>query len=64
LSCETLNTHKAWEVHFSFSVTGKKIGGKGLAMWYVSHDNNAHNELYGKSGNFNGLALIFDSNDS
>jgi hypothetical protein len=63
MACTTLNSHKSWVAEFAFSVTGKKVGGKGLAMWYVSEDTNTPNELFGKSANFNGMALIFDSND-
>lgn len=63
LECTTKNMHQSWAVEIKFSVTGRKIGGKGFAFWYVTQDNNAKTELFGKSANFHGLAVIFDSSD-
>jgi Legume-like lectin family len=53
---------KEWIVEMSFSVTGKKVGGDGFAFWYTTQDTNIRSP-YGKSTDYRGLAVLFDSSD-
>ncbi|KAJ3089783.1 hypothetical protein HK102_005510 [Quaeritorhiza haematococci] len=58
------NTHKEWEVEFSFTAFGRSyMGGQGLAFWYTK-ERMEEGPVYGNRDFWNGLGILFDTADA
>ncbi|KAJ3224344.1 Dynamin-like GTPase that mediates homotypic ER fusion [Clydaea vesicula] len=57
------NTHKNWEIEFSFTAFGRGyMGGKGLAFWYTK-DRMIEGPIYGGKDLWTGFGLFFDTSN-
>ncbi|KAF9425051.1 Protein ERGIC-53 [Entomortierella beljakovae] len=60
----TPNTHKEWEVEFTFRAFGQgSVGGKGIAFWYTEERTTTEGPIFGIKDKWKGLGIFMDSSD-